>query len=117
MSGITKLLHLPFAVQEMSILHLTGWKYDLTAAVELASGVLISIRPLRALALLWIAAHYGGAISAHLIAGQDLAAVPSAVVLTVTTLGVCLRHPQALWSLADLGARRSVTPAPARARA
>ena len=113
-SGVTKLLHLPFAVQEMTLLHLTGWKYDLVAAVELTSGVLISIRPLRSIALLFISAHCGGAICAHLIAGQEVAMVPSAMVMTVTWLGAFLRHPQMLWSLAEFGERRTTAPAVAQ---
>lgn len=103
MSGVTKLLHLPFAVQEMGLLHLTGWKYDLVAGIELTSGVLFVIRPLRPLALLFISAHCGGALSAHLIADQEIAMVPSMMVMTLAALGAFLRYPQILWSLRDFG--------------
>jgi hypothetical protein len=50
----------------------------------------------------------GGAICAHLIAGQYFAMVPSAIVLSFCWLGVFLRHPQVLWSLAEfsLGAQK-----------
>ena len=103
MSGATKLMHLPFAVDEMGLLRLTGWKYDLVAAVEITSGVLFVVKPLRSIALLFAAAHCGGAICAHLIAGQYFAMIPSAMVLTLATLGSVLRDPQILWSLRDYG--------------
>lgn len=102
-SGVTKLLHLPFAVAEMKLLGLTGWMYNLVAGVELISGALFAVRPLRSIALLFVAAHCGGAICAHLIASQYFAMVPSAMVLTLASLGAFLRHPQMLWSLRDFG--------------
>lgn len=98
-SGISKLAHYPPAVLEMGLLHLTGGKYLLVACIELTSGVLILIPRLRSLALLFISAHVGGAICAHLIAGQYFAMLPSMVVLTMCWLGMFLRHPQILWSL------------------
>jgi hypothetical protein len=103
MSGVTKLMRAPFAVDEMGLLRLTGWKYDLVAAVEITSGVLFVVKPLRSVALLFAAAHCGGAICAHLIAGQYFAMIPSAMVLTLATLGSVLRYPQILWSLRDYG--------------
>ena len=103
LSGVTKLLRLPFATHEMAILHLTGWKFYLVAGIELTSGLLFLIRPVRPIALLFISAHCGGAISAHLIADQDLAIVPSMMVLTLAALGAFLRYPQILWSLRDFG--------------
>jgi hypothetical protein len=109
-SGVTKLMRLPFAAQEMAILHLTGWKYDLVAGIELTSGLLFAIRLLRPLALLFICAHCGGAIAAHLIADQDLAIVPSMMVMTLAALGAFLRYPQILWSLRDLGEARLAGP-------
>ena len=69
-SGLTKLVHVPLAVTEMGLLGLTGFKYPLVASIEIASGVLLLIRPLRCFALLFNSAHVGGAICAHLIAGQ-----------------------------------------------
>jgi hypothetical protein len=101
LSGITKLIHLPFAMTEMGVLHLTGWKLNLVAGVELTSGALLLYRPLRSVALLFNSAHCGGAIVAHLAAGQDFAAVPSAVILSLVWLGAFLRHPEVLWSLSQ----------------
>jgi|SRR5579872_1202427 len=101
-SGITKFVHVPPAVTEMGLLGLTGWKYPLVASIELMSGVLLLIRPMRSIALLFNSAHAGGAICAHLIAGQYFAMVPSAIVLSLCWLGAFLRHPQILWSLREI---------------
>lgn len=98
-SGFSKFAHFAPAVHEMQLLGLTGDRYYLVAAIELTSGLLLLIPPLRSLAILFVAAHVGGAISAHLIARQYFAILPSAVIVTVCCLGVFLRHPQALWSL------------------
>lgn len=112
-SGVSKLAHFPPAVTEMGLLHLTGGKYLLVAVIELTSGLLILIPQLRSIALLFVSAHVGGAICAHLIAGQYFAMLPSIVVLTMCWLGMFLRHPQILWSL-DRSARRSAQPAAPR---
>jgi hypothetical protein len=106
-SGVTKFLHVPLAVTEMGLLGLTGFRYLLVASIEITSGVLLLIRPIRSFALLFNSAHVGGAICAHLIAGQYFAIVPSAIVLSVCWLGAFLRHPQVLWSLSEVssGAR------------
>jgi hypothetical protein len=108
-SGVSKFAHVPLAVTEMGLLGLTGPKYLLVASIEITSGVLLLIRPIRSLALLFNSAHVGGAICAHLIAGQYFAMVPSAIVLSLCWLGVFLRHPQVLWSLSEfpLGAEIS----------
>jgi hypothetical protein len=105
MSGVTKLVHVPFAMTEMGLLHLTGWKLTLVAGVELTSGALLLYRPLRSVALLFNSAHCGGAIVAHLAAGQAFAAVPSAVILSLVWLGAFLRHPEVLWSLSQHAAQ------------
>jgi DoxX-like family len=100
-SGVTKLLHFPPAVTEMGLLGLTGSSYLVVASIEITSGILLLIRPMRSFALLFNSAHVGGAICAHLIAGQYFAMVPSAIVLSLCWLGAFLRHPQVLWSLTE----------------
>jgi hypothetical protein len=107
-SGVTKFFHFPLAVTEMGLLGLTASKYLLVASIEVTSGVLLLIRPVRSFALLFNSAHVGGAICAHLIAGQYFAMVPSAIVLSFCWLGAFLRHPQVLWSLSEVssGARK-----------
>jgi hypothetical protein len=107
-SGVSKFARVPLAVTEMGLLGLIGYKYLLVASIEITSGVLMLIRPLRSVALLFISAHAGGAICAHLIADQYFAMVPSAIVLSMAWLGAFLRHPQILWSLSEfsLGTRK-----------
>jgi hypothetical protein len=100
-SGLTKFARVPLAVTEMGLLGLTGPKYLLVASIEITSGLMLLIRPVRSFGLLFISAHVGGAICAHLIAGQYFAMVPSAIVLSLGWLGAFLRHPQVLWSLAE----------------
>ena len=106
MSGVTKLVHVPFAMTEMGILQLTGWKLTLVAVIELISGMLLVYRPARSVALLFNSAHCGAAICAHLIASQYVAMVPSAIVLSLVWLGAFLRHPEVLWSLSQYATRR-----------
>jgi hypothetical protein len=86
----------------MGLLGLTGPKYFLVASIEITSGILLLIRRVRSFALLFISAHVGGAICAHLIADQNLAMVPSAIVLSLCWLGAFLRHPQVLWSFSEV---------------
>ena len=101
-SGVSKFAHVPLAVTEMGLLGLTGPKYFLVASIEITSGILLLIRRVRSFALLFISAHVGGAICAHLIADQNFAMVPSAIVLSLCWLGVFLRHPQVLWSFSEV---------------
>jgi hypothetical protein len=109
-SGVTKFVHLPLAVTEMGLLGLTGSSYLLVASIEVTSGVLLLIRPMRSIALLFNSAHVGGAICAHLIAGQYFAMVPSAIVLSLCWLGAFLRHPQILWSLGEVSSSTRMLP-------
>jgi len=102
-SGISKLMHVPLVVTEMTLLQLTGWKYVLVVTLEIVGGVLLLFPALRSFALLYVSAHLGGAICAHLIADQNFAMLPSAVILSVCWLGMFLRHPECLWSLAKFG--------------
>lgn len=109
-SGVSKFVHVPLAVTEMGLLGLTGSRYLLVASIEITSGVLLLIRPIRSVALLFISAHVGGAICAHLIAGQYFAMVPSAIVLSLCWLGAFLRHPQILWSLSEFSSTARMLP-------
>ena len=103
-SGVSKLLHVPLVVEEMTLLGLTGIKYAAVATLEILSGFIVMLPRLRSLALPWVSAHVGGAICAHMIAGQYFAILPSSVILSLFWLGMILSHPQILWSL-SLGFR------------
>ena len=116
-SGLSKFAHVQPAVAEMTLLGLTGAKYVIVASIEILSGVLVLLKPLRSIALLFVSAHVGGAICAHLIAGQYFAILPSAALLSLCWLGMFLRHPQILWSLTEYGApkrRSALRPSPPR---
>ena len=119
-SGSLKLAHVPQVVEEMTSLSLAGWKLNLVGALELASGALFLLRPLRSLGLLVTSAYLGAAICAHVQADQYYAVLPAMVVLGSCWLGAALRHPQILWSLGELGAaaqkRPGMLPAPAGGR-
>ncbi len=108
-SGISKLMHVPLVVTEMTLLQLTGWKYVLVVTLEIVGGVLLLFPALRSFALLYVSAHLGGAICAHLIADQNFAMLPSAVILSVCWLGMFLRHPECLWSLTKFGGAKQGT--------
>lgn len=108
-SGLSKFVRVQPAVAEMTLLGLTGAKYVIVASIEILSGVLILLKPLRSISLLFVSAHVGGAICAHLIAEQYFAILPSAVLLTLCWLGMFLRHPQILWSLTEYGDGDSAT--------
>jgi hypothetical protein len=102
-SGSLKLAHVPQVVEEMTSLSLAGWKLNLVGALELASGALFLLRPLRSVGLLVASAYLGAAICAHVQADQYYAVLPAMVVLGSCWLGAALRHPQILWSLGELG--------------
>lgn len=101
-SGISKFLGVAPAMTEMTVLGMTGYKYYLVASLEVLDGILLFYQRFRSIALLLVSAQAGGAICAHLIANQEFAALPSAVVLSICWLGVFLRHPQSLWSTRKL---------------
>jgi uncharacterized membrane protein YphA (DoxX/SURF4 family) len=111
-SGASKLAHVSLAVEEMTLLGLTGGKYSLVAAMEIGCGLLLLVRPLRSLAALIISAHMGGAICAHVIADQYFAVLPSAIILSLCWLGLFLRHPEMLWSVAGIAAPKTPRAAP-----
>jgi hypothetical protein len=75
--------------------------------MEIGCGLLLLVPPLRSLAALIISAHMGGAISAHVIADQYFAVLPSLIILSLCWLGLFLRHPQILWSFGALAAGRT----------
>lgn len=106
-SGASKLAHVSLAVEEMTLLGLTGGKYTLVAAMEIGCGLLLLVPPIRSLAALIVSAHLGGAICAHVIADQYFAVLPSLIILSLCWLGLFLRHPQLLWSFAGIAAAKA----------
>lgn len=80
--------------------------------MEIGCGLLLLVAPLRSLAALIVSAHMGGAICAHVIADQYFAVLPSMLILSLCWLGLFLRHPQMLWSVAGIAATKAARPAP-----
>jgi uncharacterized membrane protein YphA (DoxX/SURF4 family) len=111
-SGSSKFAHVPAAVEEMTLLGLTGGKYTLVAAMEIGCGLLLLAPPIRSLAALIVSAHMGGAICAHVIADQYFAVLPSLIILSLCWLGLFLRHPQMLWSLGAVADAQATAKAP-----
>jgi hypothetical protein len=99
-SGSLKFAQVPHVVAEMSSLSLAGWKLNLVAFLEVTSGLLFLLRPLRSIGLLVASAYLGAAICAHVQTDQYFAVLPTMAVLGCCWLGTALRHPQILWSLA-----------------
>jgi hypothetical protein len=100
-SGSLKFAHVPEVVTEMTSLGLAGWKLELVASLEVLSGLLFLVRPLRSVGLLVASAYLGAAICAHVQSDQYFAVLPTMVVLGCCWLGAALRHPQILWSLSE----------------
>ena len=71
-SGSLKFAHVPEVVNEMTSLGLAGWKLNLVASLEVLSGLLFVLRPLRSLGLLIASAYLGAAICAHVQSDQYL---------------------------------------------
>ena len=99
-----ELAHVPQVVEEMTSLSLAGWKLNLVGGLEVLSGALLLLPPVRSVGLLVASAYMGAAICAHVQSDQYYAVLPAMVVLGCCWLGTALRHPQILWSLAELGA-------------
>src|SRR5262249_31608178 len=102
-SGCLKFSHVPAVVTEMTSLGLAGWKLNLVAALEIASGLLVLVPRLRSVGLPFASAYLGAAICAHVQSGQYFAVLPTMVVLGCCWLGAGLRYPHLLWSLAARG--------------
>lgn len=100
-SGTLKFAHVPMVVEEMTSLSLGGWKLNVVAALELCTGLLFLLQPLRSIGLLVASAYLGAGICAHLAADQYFAMLPTMMVLGFCWLGAALRHPQILWSLTE----------------
>jgi hypothetical protein len=103
-SGSLKFAHVQHVVAEMTFLGFAGWKLELVASLEILSGVLFLIRPLRSVGLLVASGYLGGAISAHVQGEQYFAVLPTMVILGCCWVGTALRHPQILWSLSERNA-------------
>jgi hypothetical protein len=83
----------------MAKLGFAGGKLTFIAVLEII-GAAGSLMPrTRSIGLLWVSSYLGGAICAHVQAGEFDKAVSPAIILLVSWVGTWLRHPQMLWSM------------------
>ena len=97
-SSLVKFAHVPAVVYKMNLLGFSGGTLTLVAALEIASALLFAYPKTRSFGLLFLSAFLGGAVCAHVQAGQLGHAGGPAVFLALAWLGTWLRHPEMLWS-------------------
>lgn len=119
-SAMAKLAGVPKVVAQLGAMGFGGERLTLIALLEILSAMLFVVRPTRAIGLLLVSAYMGGAVAAHVQHGEW--PFQPGFVLALIWLGVWLRHPQSLWSLADHSTKTerpsaSVTPERVAARA
>jgi len=88
-SSITKFLHVPAIVAQMTALGISGPRLMIVAVLEFASSALFLVPKTRPFGLLLVSAYLGGAIAAQLGHGQP--PVPPAVLLALIWIGTWLR--------------------------
>jgi hypothetical protein len=89
------------AVQiQMGKLGFSGGKLTFIAILEIIGAASFILPRTRSIGLLWVSSYLGGAICAHVQAGEFDKAFSPAMVLLVSWVGTWLRHPQMLWSIA-----------------
>ena len=102
-SSLVKFAQVPGVVQKMALLGFGGEKLTLVAALEIVSALLFVYPKTRSFGLLFLSAFLGGAICAHVQAGQLGDSAGPAVFLTLAWVGTWLRHPEMLWSFREPG--------------
>jgi hypothetical protein len=91
---------IPAVQTQMGKLGFAGGKLTFIAALEIIGAAGFILPRTRSIGLLWVSSYLGGAICAHVQAGEFDKALSPAIVLLVSWVGTWLRHPQMLWSLA-----------------
>lgn len=108
-SSLVKFAQVPGVVQKMALLGFGGEKLILVAALEIVSALLFAYPKTRSFGLLFLSAFLGGAICAHVQAGQLGDSAGPAVFLTLAWVGAWLRHPEMLWSFKEQGSAGDVS--------
>lgn len=109
-SSLVKFAQVPGVVHKMTLMGFGGEKLTLIAALEIASALLFAYPKTRSLGLLMLSAFLGGAICAHVQAGQFADAGGPAVFLTLAWAGTWLRHPEVLWSFKGQSSAGNLSP-------
>lgn len=102
-SSLVKFAQVPGVVHKMALLGFGGEKLILVAALEIVSALLFVYPKTRSFGLLFLSAFLGGAICAHVQAGQFADAGGPAAFLTLAWAGTWFRHPEMLWSFKEQG--------------
>lgn len=112
-SSLVKFAHAAKPIAYMSFLGYDDAKMYLIAAIEMVTGILFLRCRTRAIGLPLVSSYLGGAIAAHLASHPlnssaaivvfnfhhpYLGTLPAIAVLASSWVGVCLRHPEALWN-------------------
>jgi hypothetical protein len=102
-SAVAKFARIPAVEVQMARLGFAGDKLVLIAILEIVGAAAFLWPRTRSVGLLWVSSYLGGAICAHIQAGEfDKAASPG-LLLAVAWIGTWLRHPQMLWSVGGEG--------------
>ena len=97
-SSVAKFASIPAVQSQMASLGFAGGKLLFIGFLEIIGAGGFLMPRTRSIGLLWISAYLGGAICAHVQAGQFDKAASPALLLLVSWVGMWLRHPQMLWS-------------------
>ena len=98
-SSIAKFAAIAPVQTQMAKLGFAGDKLTLIAILEITGAVGILLPRTRSVGLLWVSSYLGGAICAHVQAGEFDKAISPAIVLLLSWAGTWLRHPEMLWSM------------------
>ena len=96
-SSLMKFAHVPSIVSQMGEVGFSGPRLMLIAVLEIVSAVLLLVPKTRSVGILMVSAYLGGAIATHI--GHAQSPAPPVALLALAWVGVCYRHPAALWSL------------------
>jgi hypothetical protein len=100
-SAVAKIAGIPSVQEQMAALGFAGSKLTLIAILELIGAALFLWPRTRSIGVLWISAYLGGAICAHVGAGEFQKAVSPLILVVFSWIGTGLLHPQMLWSVID----------------
>jgi hypothetical protein len=102
-AAIAKFAHLPPVVAQLTNAGFGGEKITLVASLELLSALLFLLPVTRSIGVPFASAFLGGAIAAHVRAGEFAGALWPALFMSVCWMGAWLRYPEVLWSLSHRG--------------
>ena len=98
-SSIAKFAAIEPVQTQMAKLGFAGDKLTLIAILEITGAIGFLLPRTRSVGLLWVSSYLGGAICAHVQAGEFDKAISPAIVLLLSWAGTWLRHPEMLWSM------------------